>query len=357
MKKRYGHLGSILVVLALLMLPIPPADLVAQRKGPGASPGLSQQPNPNAIAGSPLRILVGANASIQVYYTGYVEGQVFGDADSGIFLWVGDRLFGSNLEGSHHESAANYTLDLTTVSHTGPSGQGTAADPWVIITVLDVGDTGLRVTQKVSYVQGQEHFGLTWDIENRSGEALSLDFFHAADIFFAGDDYGYGYYDPVTGAVGGYNADHSSYMTFVPLTPATHHQEADFAVIWENIGYCAGDACYLGPGLNDTISSEYVDNGIGLQWHLDLAAGQSAHLGDHWTLGAAPITPEPTPTPLPTDTPLPAPTPTNYLPPAPTPTPIPPTEIPEAGSLLLLGSGLGALLGYARLIKRRKPGR
>lgn len=38
--------------------------------------------------------------------------------------------------------------------------------------------------------------------------------------------------------------------------------------------------------------------------------------------------------------------------PVPTPTPGPPTEVPEAATLILLGSGLAALAGYARLRAR-----
>lgn len=46
----------------------------------------------------------------------------------------------------------------------------------------------------------------------------------------------------------------------------------------------------------------------------------------------------------------PTPTPTLIVTPAgPTPTPVPPAEVPEANTIILLASGLGALAGYARL--------
>jgi hypothetical protein len=45
-------------------------------------------------------------------------------------------------------------------------------------------------------------------------------------------------------------------------------------------------------------------------------------------------------------------TPTPTATPPPSPTPVPPAEIPEASTLLLLASGLGALAGYAQLRRR-----
>ncbi|MFQ5855779.1 MAG: hypothetical protein ACE5LU_09080 [Anaerolineae bacterium] len=52
------------------------------------------------------------------------------------------------------------------------------------------------------------------------------------------------------------------------------------------------------------------------------------------------------------------PTPTRVVTPAaePTPTPTPPAEIPEASTLLLLASGLGALAGYAQIRRKAQRG-
>jgi len=352
MSLRRPGLQRVLPLVLCLSLLLAPLSVHAQRKTSHTSYGLSRQPSPIIIPGNPLRILVGSNSSIQVYYVGYAQGQVFGDADSGIFVWVNGRVYGPNLEGRHAESAANVTLELQTIRHAGPSGNGTASDPWVVETVLDVGATGLRITQRASYVQGDEHFGLTWDLENRSAAPISFDLFHAADLFFAGDDYGYGYYDPETGAVGGYNRDRTWYMTFIPRTPATRYKEADFGVIWDDIGHCTADSCFLGVGFDNTISSQWLDNGIGLQWHVELPAGQSTQIGDYWTFGAGPMTPAPEPTETPTRPPVP----TSPATPRPTKEPPLPPEIPETSSLVLLATGLGALAGCASLRRRRKQG-
>jgi len=87
-------------------------------------------------------------------------------------------------------------------------------------------------------------------------------------------------------------------------------------------------------------------------------------------LGSRELPPADTPTPIPpaTNTPVPTRTatvqPTLMLPgvhilPSPTPTPgpapAPPSEVPEAGTLVLLGSGLASLAGYAALRRHRRP--
>jgi hypothetical protein len=148
--------------------------------------------------------------------------------------------------------------------------------------------------------------------------------FHATDLYFADSDYGYGYYDAPSGSVGGYDASRSWYMIFVPMTPATHHQEAFFGLIWGNIGACtAPGSCALGQGFDDTISSDLIDNGAGLQWHRALAPEESAEMGDWWSFSTLPVIP-PTPTRTPT---VPSPTPTRTPTRSPSPTPGPVTVV------------------------------
>jgi hypothetical protein len=211
------------------------------------------------------------------------------------------------------------------------------------------------VTQEVSYVQGDLYFRVLWRVENRGESQVVLDLFHAADIYFSDRDEGYGYYNPATGAVGGYSVARDAFMSFSPQVPATNYQEAQFMVIWNAIGRCDGGTCQQGPGFNNSISDIDEDNGIGLQWRRTLAPGQGAVLSDLWGFGP---TPPETPVPSPTATELPEPTATPTDPPqADTPTPrpsptdppvqpTPPPEIPEAGSLVLLASGLASLAGY-----------
>ena len=171
------------------LLPVSPANL----------------PSPITITGSPLRIAVGSDSSIQVYYNGPRPGLRLSGwqrrqrrlaARGQRHLWPGclfQRAVATNM----------YTVrPWMTVSHSGPTGSGTAGDPWVITTVLDAGSMGVRVTQRASYVNGQAYFRLEWAVTNASGSSQTVNLFHAADSYFANDDYGRGDYDPASGAVG-----------------------------------------------------------------------------------------------------------------------------------------------------------
>ena len=363
--------AALLALVALVHSPTASLAVGPEHKPSEPQPG--QQLNALTISGDPLAIHVGSNASIQVYYSGYPLGQVFGDADSGIFFWVGNDVYGSNLNGTHGFSVANDTLDFTALSHSGPTGDGSSSDPWLVTTVLDVGTTGLRVTQEVSYAQGSTFFRIVWRVENRGPTRVDYDFFHAADIFLGGSDEGYGYYDPASGAVGGHNQSRDWFMSFSPQVRATHYQESYYDLVWLAIGNCDDAGCVKGPGLNDTISGEWLDNGIGLQWHGSLDPGQGSVVSDIWSFGPLPTptphpsptateAPEPTVTALPSATPLPAASPSPFpLPTAtvvvPTPLPTPPAEIPEAGSLVLLGSGLASLVGYLGLRRAARSNR
>ncbi len=307
----------------------------------GSAAGL---PDPITINGSPLRLILAADSSIQVYHSAWPgEGQVFGwthdSGDSGVWLWLGDKIYGPDSCFDGRFTAMLRVLPWTAVSHSGPGGAGTAGDPWVVTTVLDAGSSGVRVTQHVSYVNGQSYFHLSWDVANTTGSSHDVNLFHAVDSYFPGDASGRGYYDPRYGAVGGHNGNSANpwYMLFVPVGgPATHYMERGQDEVWAAIGFCGDaftcpveDQCELGPGLDDHFDLEDptgTGNGFALQWQRTLAAGGSVTLGDWWTFGTSPLIPgtqPPTPVPTLTRTVTPAvsPTPTRTLTPAVSPTP------------------------------------
>jgi hypothetical protein len=265
-----------------------------------------------------------------VVHSRWGNGQVYGwqdnSADSGIWMRHGNDIFGPDACYTARLTTNMYTTrPWTTLSHAGPTGSGTAADPWFVTTVLQAGTTGVQVTQRVFYVNGQDYFRLQWDVANSSGSSATLDLFHAVDSYFADSDFGYGYYDATTGAVGGYDEQRRWYMLFVPTEPASAYKEGWFFDIWTSIGYCGDNqtcpvsgSCFPGPGFDNSINTNAVDNGFGLQWHRTVAHGSSTTVGDWWTFGSSPVIPvAKTPTPTASLTPTPSQTPSR----TPTPTP------------------------------------
>ena len=207
-----------------------------------------------------------------------------GSADSGVWLRVGDDIYGPDACFAGRATTNLYTVrPWTRISQTGPAGSGTAADPWVVTTVLDAGTTGVRMSQRASYVNGQDYFRLQWDVANFSGSSQVITLFHAADGYFANDDYGQGYHDASSGAVGSYVSGDPWYVLFVPGTPATAYKEGWYFDVWSGIGYCGDNqtcpvsgSCTAGPGFDNTIDTAGVDNGFGLQWAADNGAGGAA---------------------------------------------------------------------------------
>ena len=277
-------------------------------------------PAPIVIDGDPLRIVLGADSSVQVYYDG--TAQVCGwqdpagaSADSGAWLWLGDDIYGPDVCFEDRVLCAMYNVfRWTRVSHSGPRGTGTEGDPWLVTTVLDAGTTGVWVTQTVSYVNGQDYFGLQWDVTNSSPASQTVDLFHANDCSFGSDSMGLGYYDASTGAVGGVRGASPWYILFVPdEEPPTAYQEGSFGDIWDAIGYCGENyacpvtgPCAQGPGFDNSINAgpAQINNAFGLQWRRTLAAGGKVTLKDWWTFGTVPVIPgQATPTPSPTNTP------------------------------------------------------
>jgi hypothetical protein len=164
------------------------------------------------------------------------------------------------------------------------AGSGTPLDPWVVTTVNDVPGTKLRLTQRVSYVNGAEFVKMLLSVQQVQGtqpEKVSL--FHAADLESMGGST-CGYFNHMCGAVGGYYftpSDVKVYQLFVPhevtLPADVSHQEGRFEEIWDAIG----DAAAPGPGFNNICQIDQpLDAGIGLQWNLTVPIDGAVTVGD-----------------------------------------------------------------------------
>ena len=219
------------------------------------------------IAGQPLRILVGSDGSVDVYHQKYSHAASYDPA--GFFIAVGQTVYGP----IHGNSL------FTPIRQEGPSGSGASSSPWRVVTELQISDNGveLQIVQTVSYVNGNNFFQLDWEISNRGTGTTCYKAYHAADIYFADSDLGFGYHDTQSGAVGGFNQARDWFMVFIPNPRATHFEEANYSTIWDRIGY--------GEDLQDTIDNNYQDNGAALQWDTCLQRGQSTTIGDQWSFG------------------------------------------------------------------------
>ncbi len=267
-----------LAALALLAA----SSASAQSKGDQLiKPQPDKQSSPESsqiVYGFPLTITVEDNSRMDIRYRNPSEYQFYGQDAEGVYLWV--NVGGTTkVYGPGHVPAGRDTNPYTNVSNT-KSGAGSPSNPWKITTVVSVPSTDLRLTQVATYVNGAEFVHLDFQLAQVGGSSpVTATLFHAADLYTAGSDTGFGYYDSSTGGVGDYFTRTDStvlYQQFVPNVPAAAHEESYYNVIWAAIG----DTTAPGAGFNNTIITTDHDSGAGLQWNLTVPANGSVTVGD-----------------------------------------------------------------------------
>lgn len=255
---------ALLVALAGVELPV---TLAQGKGGGGADP--AQAPG-QTINGAPLTVRVLDNLAMAVNFEG--RNQFYADTDGGTFVQVDNVVYGS----TPRAGSGFAPRPFTPVSNGPVTGSGTASDPFRVVTEVDAGTSGVRISQVTTYVNGEPRYRVEITARNTSSASRSVRIFHGADLYlnFPGNqpDFGFGLFDPPTGAVGALSEDRRSVQVFIPVTPPTAYQEAFYATFWSRLGGANGAP---GPGLNNTIDPSFHDTAAGLQYDLTLAPGAS----------------------------------------------------------------------------------
>jgi hypothetical protein len=149
--------------------------------------------------------------------------------------------------------------------------------------VNDVSTTKLRLTQRLTYVNGAEFVKMDLTLQQIEGTVpQNVVVFHAADLETGGAK-AYGYFDHELNGVGAYYGinrgadDIRIYQQFIATTPQSAHQEGLFEDIWDAIGDTTGP----GYGLNNVcLINDAVDAAIGLEWKVTVPAGGEVTVSD-----------------------------------------------------------------------------
>ncbi|MGZ4676995.1 MAG: beta strand repeat-containing protein [Acidimicrobiia bacterium] len=217
----------------------------------------------NITTTGPLtNIGVSPDLNCSANHVGDTSGEFFADIYCGTFVTVDGTLYEPFALGSASEQT------WTPVSQTGPTGAGTDADPYTIVTVADAGTTGVRVTQTDTYTTGLESFRTDVRVSNSSGVAKDVRVFRAADCYLQNSDAGYGAVDGTTGAVActtGLEAG-SRIEQWFPITSGSHYYESFYGSVWSAV---ASQAAF--PDTCDCTT--FQDNGAGLSWDGSIASG------------------------------------------------------------------------------------
>jgi hypothetical protein len=332
--------GLMLAIALAVLVALLPSLALADKGNPPDGPG-TQAVGHTTISGNPLTIHVATDTSIQVFYAGKPDGQVYppdhNEADSGGFMWGPPGTYAFTLGAylpNHDLSSGKSVISWVPIGQSTVTGSGTSADPWQLTTTVSAGT--VNVAQWIRYVDGDDCFRVLYTVSHLDSSGTEgFTFLHAADLWPDDSNSGFGYYDAATGAVGAWNQEMTFLEYFVPvlqdlgfpMPPASHYQEARYQRIWDNI---VDDFSQPGPGFNDTVvSTPFHNSGCGLQWDLNFPGvdppGNFIEFGLDWCFLDVEEPPPP-----------------------------PPEFVPEPGSVLLLASGLAGLAGYAGLRARKR---
>ena len=222
------------------------------------------------IAGDPLIIRAEDCAQMGILNEGGVaDTPQYFDTDN-----KGSTLF---LDGTSQQfsmgavSAGGCTgTQFTPVSHTKPND-------WMIETVYDAGATGVRITQRIYYTNGNSYYRLEWDVEN-TGSTTYTDcrFIHGGDTYFDGNDNSRGYYNVAVNMVYLKNPDNESAgimgLYGHPDSPVDRYHENNYTTNWNEMN--DGE-------LPNTVNGADLDAGYSVQWNRSTLAP-----GDTWQIVA-----------------------------------------------------------------------
>ncbi|MEP6624320.1 MAG: hypothetical protein ABJC79_07740 [Acidimicrobiia bacterium] len=193
---------------------------------------------------------VGTTLDCSANHAGDTSGEFYGDTSCGTFLSVDGALYGPFLGTTY-----------TPVSQTGPTGTGTNADPFKIVTVVDAGTSGIRLTQTDTYTTGLESFRTDVAVANNTATAKAVRLYRAADCYLQNSDAGYGAADTANGAVACTTGTESGARIeqWFPITSGSHYYESFYNTVYSQI---SAQAAF--PDTCDCATLQ--DNGAGLSW-------------------------------------------------------------------------------------------
>ena len=231
-------------------------------------------------AGPLNNITISSELNCAVNHNGDDDGEFFSDTACATEIAVGGAIYGPS-----SIPAGNSPGGYTAVSQSAVTGSGTSANPYKLVTVVDVGTTGLRITETDTYVVGQESYRTDVQVTNRGTSNKSAILYRGGDCYLQNSDHGWGKVGSPAGAVACLAGTSSTPGTrieqWVPLTAGSRYFEAGYSTVWD-----AMDAMTNFP--NTCECGTYEDNGAGLSWSLAIPAGGSrtvSHLTNFSPLG------------------------------------------------------------------------
>jgi uncharacterized repeat protein (TIGR01451 family) len=278
--RRRGRVPSRARVTVAALLALAGSLLVA---GPASATAITS-------TGPLTSIDISPDLNCAVNHVGDSFGEWFSNTACATVVAIGTDTYGPAFipAGSALTSSTGYHA-YTPVGQSAVTGSGTEASPYSITTVVDLGTSGVRLTQTDSYVVGQEGYRTDVALSSTSGQAVDTVVYRAGDCYLQDSDEGLGDVQngvaPLCKALPG-SADPNRIEGFYPLTTGSHYLEARYSAVWA--------ALATGDQLPDTcICATVDDNGAALSWPAAVPATGAIMISSLTVFspaGAAPVT-------------------------------------------------------------------
>ncbi|MGZ4632623.1 MAG: hypothetical protein ACXV2G_08170 [Actinomycetes bacterium] len=267
--------------LAVGMLSLAVAGTAGASKGEDDGANTAATTATITSAGPLNNIYLGSQLNCQVDHTGDADHEFFGDVPGACatLIATGGTLYGPSAIPAGGSASPRTTY--TEVSQSAVTGSGSSSDPFKVVTVVDAGTTGLRLTETDSYIVGTETYRTDVQVSNSGNAAQNFVLYRAGDCFLQNSDAGFGDLLP-DGSVGCHASDDGGLTPgarierWIPITGGSSAYEAQYGQVWGAIGS-------QNPFPNTCRCTEYIDNGAGLSWSGSLAASTSATYS-HYTV-------------------------------------------------------------------------
>jgi hypothetical protein len=160
------------------------------------------------------------------------------------------------------------------VSQSDVVGRGTWLRPFKVTTVVDVGDTGLRITQTDSYVVRQNFYTTKISVKNRGTSRQDVILYRYGDCYLNGTDEntrGKVVHSTLGRAPACESTDTNApeEISLLPLSGGFMYQAGDL-----DVTFAAPDNQAPYENTCDECPN-VVDSGVGLSWELSIGRGDS----------------------------------------------------------------------------------
>jgi hypothetical protein len=192
------------------------------------------------------------------------------------------------------------------VKNEGPTGSGTSADPFKVVTVYTAeveGTPYFEVTQTTEYVSGNPYFTVNFAVKNVSKSTVYYRAIYAGDLFVNGSDVGTGVFlagpprfvggqNQTSGVLGGFQEELHAFDG--SATPAWSSYAEDYwntteggtGGIWHDVQESANAS----QAFPNSVSPTNWDNGAGVAWDTNYTEGHGLEPGQEQKYAAVNLT-------------------------------------------------------------------